>query len=105
MKYLILLSAMLLSGCQSTPTLCDTNPASAYCDASQYHDTTTVALKAFDGFKKKKAFAIGRTKDGWEYYGSSYGYKSQEKAQARALDECQRRMEHHGSGEKCQLIR
>lgn len=105
MKYLGLAALFLLAGCQSVPTFCDNQPASDLCNASTYSPVTAIALKEFESRSTRKAFAIGQTLDGWEFYGYSEGYSSQREANERALKECQVRLDHQGQEGKCELIR
>jgi hypothetical protein len=105
MKYLGLLSFLLLIGCQSTPSFCEKEPESNLCDQKTYQYNTDQALKEFDTRKSHKAFALGQTEDGWEFFGYSEGYSSTRKAKERALEECQNRLNKHGVEGKCQLIR
>ncbi|RZF82958.1 hypothetical protein EXT46_05765 [Pseudoalteromonas sp. CO325X] len=105
MKYLGLIPLFLLAGCQSTPTFCEKEPDSNLCDPKTYLYDTEQALKEFEKKKSKKAFALGKAEDGWEFYGYSEGYSSKRKARKRALQECQKRLDMHGSKNKCEVIR
>ncbi|WP_249314791.1 hypothetical protein [Pseudoalteromonas sp. S1727] len=105
MKYLWLIPLFLLAGCQTAPTFCEKEPESNLCNQKTYHYNTDQALKEFETKKSKKAFALGQTEDGWEFYGYSESYSSKKKANKRALEECQKRLNKHGSKSKCEVIR
>ncbi|AZQ85368.1 hypothetical protein EKO29_16085 [Colwellia sp. Arc7-635] len=106
MKYLgLFILPLLLAGCQSTPSFCESEPSSALCDQKTYQYRTDQALIAFEAMKSKKAFAIGRTENGGEFFGYSGGYSSLSKAKERALNECQEIIKKHSSIAKCELIR
>jgi hypothetical protein len=105
MKYLGLLSIILLAGCQSTQTFCEKEPDSNLCNQKTYQHGTDQALKEFETRKYNKAFALGQTSDGWEFYGYSEGYSSTHKAKKEALAQCQKRLDKHGTDGKCELIR
>lgn len=105
MKYLGILPILLLAGCQSTPSFCESEPDSNLCNQKTYQYNTDQALKEFDTKKSNKAFALGQTEDGWEFFGYSEGYSSTHKAKKRALEECQKRLSKHSIEGKCELIR
>ncbi|WP_448549490.1 hypothetical protein [Thalassotalea fusca] len=105
MKYLGLLSIALLAGCQSTPTFCEREPDSNLCNQKTYHHQTDLALKEFETRKNNKSFALGQSTDGREFYGYSEGYSSKRRANKSALEECQKNIDKHGKGGKCELIR
>lgn len=105
MKYLGLFSIILLAGCQSSPTFCQREPDSDLCNQTTYQHTTVQALKEFETKKSNKAFAIGRSADGWEFYGYSEGYSTTHKAKKEALAQCQLRLDKHNTDAKCELIR
>jgi len=105
MKYLGLLSIILLAGCKSTPNFCEKESDSNLCNQKTYQYSTKKALKEFKSRKSNKAFALGQTSDGWEFYGYSEGYSSTHKAKKEALAQCQKRLDKHSTGGKCELIR
>jgi hypothetical protein len=105
MKYLGLLSIIFLAGCQSTPTFCEREPDSSLCNQKTYQYTTDQALEKFESLKSNKAFALGQTSDGWEFYGYGEGYSSTHKAKKAALEACQSRLDKHGVEGKCEVIR
>lgn len=105
MKYLGLLTVLFLAGCQSTPSFCEREPDSDLCNQKTYHYQTVQALENFKSQKNQKAFALGQAADGWQSFGYGAGYSSSKKAQERALKECQTRLDKHGAGGQCELIR
>ena len=105
MKYIGLLSIIFLAGCQSTPMFCEREPASDLCNQKTYRYTTDQALEEFESKKSNKAFALGQTSDGWEFYGYGAGYRSTYKAKSAALEASQTSLDKHGVEGKCELIR
>ncbi|WP_166420249.1 hypothetical protein [Pseudoalteromonas sp. Z1A8] len=105
MKYLSICTVLLLTGCQATPTLCEIEPNAFLCDSSSYNVATVNALTTFESRAGRKAFALGKTYNGGEFYGFSEGYSSQSKANTRALDECKKRLAKYDTNAQCELIR
>ncbi|AAZ27029.1 hypothetical protein [Colwellia psychrerythraea] len=105
MKYLGLISIIFLAGCQSIPSFCESEPDSNLCNQKTYQYNTDQALEEFASRKSNKAFALGQTSDGSEFYGYGEGYSSTYKAKAAALEACQTRLDKHGVEGKCELIR
>jgi hypothetical protein len=75
------------------------------CNAKTYNPATQQALKDFELREKYKAFALAQTADGWEFFGYAEGYRSPQKAQKAALEQCQKRVDKHETPGKCELIR
>lgn len=73
MKYLSIGIALLLTGCQATPTLCEVEPNTLLCDSSSYNVATVNALTIFESRAGRKAFALGKTYNGGEFYGFQRG--------------------------------
>lgn len=105
MKYLGIIAAIFLIGCESTPNYCDKNPTSKMCDVNSYSLATYEALIEFEQLKGKKAFALVQAPNGGEAFGYAYRAQSHKKAQQQALVACQRRARMFKVNAMCEIIR
>ncbi len=106
-RFLFIPTILILAACQSTqstPSYCEQNPQASICDINSYSSNALDALFELQDKPRKRAFAMFHSGNGGEAIGYAYGYRAQSDADARALKECNRRLQKMKMTGECQLI-